>query len=112
MLEHPPIFTQGLNGKAEHILNPGDIPIVATDRGGQVTYHGPGQLIVYTMVDLRRANLGISTLVTALENAIVATLAEEGITARGDPHARGVYVGDAKIASIGLRVRNGCSYHG
>jgi lipoyl(octanoyl) transferase len=116
-LTHRPVFTQGSNGRAEHLLAPGDIPVVQSDRGGQVTYHGPGQLMAYVMVDLQRLKLGVRGLVTALENAIIATLAGYGIAARARRDAPGVYVGFdngavAKIGSIGLRIRRGCSYHG
>lgn len=112
LLEHPPVFTQGLAGKAEHVLNPGNIPVIQTDRGGQVTYHGPGQLVVYLLFDLRRLNIGIRSMVRLLEQSVVDTLAEYGITASGRDDAPGVYVDAAKICSIGLRVRKGCSYHG
>jgi len=111
-LEHEPVFTQGLNGKAEHVLAPGDIPVVGIDRGGQVTYHGPGQLVMYALVDLRRLRIGVRELVMALENAVVALAAQHGIAAAGRREAPGVYVGERKLASIGLRVRRGCSYHG
>ena len=111
-LEHPPVFTLGMNGKPEHVLAPGDIPVVQIDRGGQVTYHGPGQLVVYPLIDLRRARLGIRELVVALENAIIALCGERGIDASGRRDAPGVYVDGRKLASIGLRVRRGCSYHG
>ena len=112
MLEHDPVFTQGLNGKAEHLLAPGDIPVVGIDRGGQVTYHGPGQLVMYALVDLRRRGIGVRELVVALENSVIALAARHGITATGRREAPGVYVGPRKLASIGLRVRRGCSYHG
>ncbi len=111
-LEHPPVFTQGMNGRPEHLLAPGDIPVVPVDRGGQVTYHGPGQAVVYVLVDVRRRQLGIRRLITLLETATVDLLAEHGVTAAARPDAPGVYVGDAKIASVGLRVRRGASYHG
>ena len=111
-LEHAPVFTQGLNGRPEHLLATGDIPVVGIDRGGQVTYHGPGQLVVYTMIDLRRRGIGVRELVVALENAVVALAARHGIAAAGRRDAPGVYVGDRKLASLGLRVRRGCSYHG
>ncbi|MGQ0428667.1 MAG: lipoyl(octanoyl) transferase LipB [Gammaproteobacteria bacterium] len=111
-LEHEPIFTQGLNGRAEHLLAPGDIPVVGIDRGGQVTYHGPGQLVVYPLVDLRRRAIGVRELVVALENAVVALAAAHGIEAAGRREAPGVYTGGRKLASIGLRIRRGCSYHG
>ena len=116
-VEHPPVFTQGQAGKAEHLLNTGDIPVVQVDRGGQVTYHGPGQLVVYPLLDLRRSKTGVRDLVTALEEATVAMLAEYGVSAAPRPDAPGVYLTDGpragnKIASIGLRVRRGCSFHG
>ncbi|NWO08115.1 MAG: lipoyl(octanoyl) transferase LipB [Alteromonadaceae bacterium] len=111
-LEHPPVYTQGQAGKAEHILMPGDIPVVQVDRGGQVTYHGPGQLVIYLMIDLSRRKLGVRTLVDDIEQAIVAALAGQGIEAAPRPDAPGVYVDGAKIASLGLRVRRGCSFHG
>lgn len=112
MLEHPPVFTQGLAGKAEHVLNPGDIPVIQTDRGGQVTYHGPGQLVVYVLFDIRRMNIGIRQLVRTLEQTVIATLHDFGVSAQNRDDAPGVYVNAAKICSIGLRVRRGCSYHG
>ncbi len=111
-VEHPPVFTLGMNASREHLLAPGDIPVVAVDRGGQVTYHGPGQLVVYPLVDLRRLGLGVRPLVEALENAVIDYAAECGIRARGSRAAPGVYVGEAKLASVGLRVRRGASYHG
>jgi lipoyl(octanoyl) transferase len=112
LLEHPPVFTQGLSGKAEHVLDAGDIPIIKCDRGGQVTYHGPGQLIAYVLLDLRRLNLGPRELVRRLEAAIIATLASYDISGVRRLGAPGVYVNDAKIAALGLRLRNGYSYHG
>jgi len=112
MLEHPPVFTLGLNASREHLLSPGAIPVVQIDRGGQVTYHGPGQLVVYPLMDLRRRRVGVRQLVVALENAVIAYAAELGIAAKGSRKAPGVYVGDAKLASIGLRIRRGASYHG
>jgi lipoyl(octanoyl) transferase len=111
-LEHDAVFTQGLNGKAEHLLAPGDIPVIRIDRGGQVTYHGPGQLVMYALVDLRRLRIGVRELVVALEGAVIALAARHGIHAAGRREAPGVYVGTRKLASIGLRVRRGCSYHG
>jgi len=111
-LEHPPVFTLGMNGRREHILAAGDIPVVDIDRGGQVTYHGPGQLVVYPLVDLRRLGLGVRQLVVALENAVIATVAEWGIAAVGRRDAPGVYVAGRKLASVGLRIRRGSSYHG
>lgn len=112
LCEHPPVFTQGLAGKAEHVLDAGDIPVVASNRGGQVTYHGPGQLVVYPLLDLGRARLGVRALVQGIERAIVATVADWGIEAYGRRDAPGVYVGPRKLASVGLRIRRGCSYHG
>lgn len=111
-VEHPPVFTQGLAGKAEHLLAPGDIPVVQVDRGGQVTYHGPGQLVVYCLLDVRRLGLGVRALVTALEQAVIELLAAHAIAAQTRPAAPGVYVADAKVASLGLRLRQGRSYHG
>jgi len=111
-LEHPPVFTLGLAGKMEHVLAPGDIPVIHIDRGGQVTYHGPGQLVVYPLIDLRRQRLGVRELVEALENSVIDTLAGYGIQARGRRDAPGVYVDARKVCSIGIRVRRGCSYHG
>jgi lipoyl(octanoyl) transferase len=111
-LEHPPVYTQGQAGKAEHILNPGDIPVIQVDRGGQVTYHGPGQLVVYLLIDLTRAGLGVRELVDLIEQSLVAVLADYGIEAAPRTDAPGVYVDGAKIASLGLRVRRGCSFHG
>ena len=112
ILEHPPVFTQGLAGKPEYLLDLGDIPLVQSDRGGQVTYHGPGLWMLYWMYDLRRANTHVRALVCALEEAIIAVLATYGISAHGDRSAPGIYVEQAKIASIGLRIRQGSSYHG
>lgn len=112
VLQHPPVFTQGLNGKAEHILNAGDIPVVQIDRGGQVTYHGPGQVVIYPLLDLKRRDMGIRTLVTCLEQVMVDLLRHYKIDAISDPKAPGVYVGGAKIGSVGLRIRKGCCYHG
>ncbi len=111
-LQHPPVYTQGQAGKAEHILASGDIPVVKVDRGGQVTYHGPGQLVIYLLIDLSRSSLGIRALVSHIEQSIVNTLAPHGITAAPRADAPGVYVEGAKIASLGLRVRRGCSFHG
>jgi lipoyl(octanoyl) transferase len=121
LLEHPPVFTQGQAGKPEHVLAPGDIPVVATNRGGQVTYHGPGQLVAYPLLDLHRRGIGIRELVTLLENAMIQTVAGYGITAFARREAPGLYVERAseggpaeicKLGSIGLRVSRGCSYHG
>lgn len=112
LVEHPPIFTLGLNASREHVLDPGDIPVVQIDRGGQVTYHGPGQLVIYPLLDMRRRRLGIRELVVALEQAVVAYVAEFGVNAAGRRDAPGVYVDGAKLASIGLRIRRGACYHG
>jgi lipoyl(octanoyl) transferase len=112
LLEHPPVFTLGQAGKPEHLLDPGPIPVVRTDRGGQVTYHGPGQLVAYLLLDLRRAGLGVRGLVRLLEEVVIRLLADQGIKAAARRDAPGVYVNEAKIASIGLRVRRGCSFHG
>ncbi len=112
LLEHQPVFTLGRNGKQEHLLATGDIPVVRSDRGGQVTYHGPGQLVVYTLLDLRRRQLGVQSLVNRLEQAVIDLLADHAITAARRDGAPGVYVDGRKIAALGLRVRRGCSYHG
>lgn len=112
LIEHNPVYTLGQAGKLEHILNPGNIPIVKTDRGGQVTYHGPGQLVIYPLLNLRRLNLGVRELVTLLENTIINLLATYRINAEAKKEAPGVYVNSAKIASIGLRIRHGYCYHG
>ena len=112
LLEHPPVFTQGQAGKAEHLLNTGDIPVIQVDRGGQVTYHGPGQLVGYLMLDIRRKKMGARDLVTRIENALVSTLEELSIAAAPRADAPGVYCQDRKIASLGLRIRKGCSFHG
>lgn len=112
LVEHSPVFTQGQAGKPEHLLLPGDIPVIQTDRGGQVTYHGPGQLIAYPLLDLRRLKLGVRDLVTLIEQTLVGLLGQYGIAAYAKPDAPGVYVAGAKIASLGLRVRRGCSFHG
>ena len=111
-VEHPPVFTLGLNAGREHLLAPGDIPVVQIDRGGQVTYHGPGQLLVYPLIDLRRRRLNVRELVVALEDAVIAYVAELGLKAQGSRAAPGVYVDGAKLASVGLRIRRGSSYHG
>lgn len=110
--EHPPVYTLGLNGKAEHLLNTGSIPVIKSDRGGQVTYHGPGQLVVYTLIDIRRINLGVRQLVSLLEQAMINALAIHQIDAIARPDAPGVYVQEKKIGSIGLRIKNHCCYHG
>lgn len=112
LLQHPPVFTQGLAGKPEHILNPHTIPVIQTDRGGQVTYHGPGQLVLYVLIDLKRRSLHVRELVTQLEKSVIDLLSTLSITATAKCDAPGVYVRDEKICSIGLRVRKGCSYHG
>lgn len=112
LVQHPPVFTQGQAGKEEHLLMPGDIEVVKVDRGGQVTYHGPGQQVIYFMINLRRRKMGVRQLVTLIENAIVYSLNDFGIKAYPKPDAPGVYVDDKKIASLGLRVRKGCSFHG
>lgn len=112
LLQHPKIFTQGQAGKIEHLLAPGDIPVVQVDRGGQVTYHGPGQLIAYVLIDLKRAKFGVRDLVSILENAVIRTLERNKIHALAKPDAPGVYVDGNKIASLGLRIRRGCSFHG
>ncbi len=110
--EHPPVFTLGLNASSEHLLATGDIPVVQIDRGGQVTYHGPGMLMIYPLIDLKRLGLGVRDLVTALEQSVVDLAAGYGIEARARPEAPGVYVADTKFASVGLRIRRGASYHG
>lgn len=112
LLEHPPVFTLGLNAKPEHLLSPGDIPVVQIDRGGQVTYHGPGQLVAYVLLDLTRRHLGVQRLVQHMEQAVIDLLAEQGVAAAGRRDAPGVYVDGAKIAALGLRVKRGRSYHG
>jgi lipoyl(octanoyl) transferase len=111
-LEHPPVFTLGMNAKPEHVLAPGDIPVVQIDRGGQVTYHGPGQLVVYPLIDLRRAGLGVRDLVTALERSVIDFVAQLGVAAECRRNAPGVYVANRKLASVGIRIRRGASYHG
>lgn len=112
LVEHPPVFTQGLAGKPEHLLALGDIPLIQTDRGGQVTYHGPGQIVVYPLFDLRRLKIGPRALVNGIEQVLIDYLATFDIAAARRESAPGVYVNDAKIASLGLRIRHGCSYHG
>jgi len=111
-LEHPPVFTLGMNANRAHVLAPGDIPVVQIDRGGQVTYHGPGQLVIYPLLDIRRANIGVRDLVTALERSVVDYVATHGIAAECRRNAPGVYVQDRKLASVGIRIRRGASYHG
>jgi lipoyl(octanoyl) transferase len=112
LLEHEPVYTLGMNADAAHVLAPGDIPVVRIDRGGQVTYHGPGQLVIYPLIDLRRRALGVRDLVSALEQAVIDCAAGFGIRARARPDAPGVYIEDCKLASVGLRIRRGGSYHG
>jgi len=112
LLQHPPVYTLGLNSSPAHLLAAGTIPVVQTDRGGQVTYHGPGQLVAYLLLDLQRAGLGIRQVVCALEDAVIALVAAHGIRASARREAPGVYVAGAKLASVGLRVRRGCTYHG
>jgi lipoyl(octanoyl) transferase len=112
LVEHSPVFTLGLAGKPEHVLDAGDIPVVQCDRGGQVTYHGPGQVVLYTLLDLKRADLGVKALVSALEQAVIDLLAPLGIVGERRAGAPGAYVAGAKIAALGLRVRRGCCYHG
>ena len=111
-LQHPPVYTLGKNGKPEHVLNAQDIPVVNSDRGGQVTYHGPGQIVVYTMLDLSRLKVGVRELVTRIEQSIIDLLADYGVESNARRDAPGVYVNNAKIAALGLRVRKGCSFHG
>ena len=112
IVEHAPVFTQGLNGSAEHLLDPGNIPVVQIDRGGQITYHGPGQLVLYCLLDIARLGLGVKGLVAQIENSVIDLLERYRITAYTRKGAPGVYVGDAKIAALGLRIRKGCCYHG
>lgn len=112
LVEHNPVFTQGQAGKAEHLLNTGDIPVVQSDRGGQVTYHGPGQLVAYFLINLRRKKLGVRELVTHIENLVIQTLNAYNIESAARPDAPGVYVDDKKVCSLGLRIRKGCSFHG
>ena len=112
IVEHPPVFTQGMAGKPEHLLQHSQIPVIQVDRGGQITYHGPGQLVVYTMIDFKRRHITVRDLVSRLENSIIATLAHFGIEAHNDPKRPGVYVDERKIASLGLRIKRGSVYHG
>lgn len=112
LCEHPPVFTLGLAGKPEHLLREVGIPLVKTDRGGQITYHGPGQIVVYLLLDLKRRGLGVKALVSRIEQAVIDLLLGYGIAAQRRTGAPGVYVGDAKIAALGLKIKNGCSYHG
>ncbi len=112
LVQHPPVFTVGLNGKAEHLLDPGAIDVIQIDRGGQVTYHAPGQIVLYLLLDLRRRHLGVRSLISLMEQAVIDLLAGYGVEAAARRDAPGVYVDGAKIAALGLRVRHGCSYHG
>ncbi len=112
LLQHPPIYTQGLAGKPEHLLRANDIPVIKIDRGGQITYHGPGQIVAYLLLDLRRWKLNVRELVRLMEQAVIGLLLQYGVKARGQEDAPGVYVEDAKIASLGLKIKNGCCYHG
>lgn len=113
LLQHPPVFTLGQAGKPEHLLCHSDIPLVRIDRGGQITYHGPGQVVAYLLVDLKRRGYGVRELVRRMEQAVIDVLAAQGVSAMRSPGAPGVYVGDgAKIAALGLRIKRGCSYHG
>ncbi|MEX1032270.1 MAG: lipoyl(octanoyl) transferase LipB [Cellvibrionaceae bacterium] len=112
LVEHPAVFTLGQAGRREHVLSPGDIPVLSCDRGGQVTYHGPGQLVAYPLLDLQRLRIGVRALVELMEETIIQTLASFDVVAQRKPGAPGVYVGEAKIAALGLRIRRGCSFHG
>ncbi|NCN22753.1 MAG: octanoyltransferase [Gallionellaceae bacterium CG1_02_56_997] len=112
LVQHPPTYTQGMAGKPEHLLDPTDIPVVKIDRGGQITYHGPGQIVAYLLLDLRRWKLNVRELVRLMEQAVIDLLGEYGVAAQGREDAPGVYVNDAKIASLGLKIKNGCCYHG
>ncbi len=112
LVQHPPTFTQGQAGKPEHLLNPTAIPVVKIDRGGQITYHGPGQIVAYLLLDLRRWKINVRELVRLMEQAVIDVLAEYGVAAHGREEAPGVYVGDAKIAALGLKIKKGCCYHG
>lgn len=112
LVEHSPVYTLGLNGRREHLIAPGSIPVIQADRGGQVTYHGPGQAVVYLLLDLQARNLGVRALVSLIERAAIALLAEYGLEAQARADAPGVYVGGCKVASVGLRIKRGCSYHG
>ena len=112
IVEHPPVYTLGLNGKREHLLNIANIPVIETDRGGQVTYHAPGQLVIYLLLDIERLNIGVRQVVTLLEQAMINTLSQYGLKAIAKPEAPGVYIDDKKIGSVGIRVKKGCCYHG
>ena len=112
LVQHPPTYTQGLAGKQEHLLHPTSIPVIRIDRGGQITYHGPGQIVAYLLIDLRRWKINVRELVRLMEQAVIDLLGEHGVPAQGREDAPGVYVGDAKIASLGLKIKHGCCYHG
>ena len=112
LVQHPPVFTQGQAGKAEHVLAPGDIPVIQVDRGGQVTYHGPGQIVAYPLIDLRRRGIGVRDFVGRIEESIIRVLAQYGVAGERVAGAPGIYVAGDKVASLGLRVRRGCSFHG
>jgi len=112
IVEHPAVFTLGLNGKPEHLLQSSDIPLVNTDRGGQITYHGPGQLVIYSLIDIKRRGLGVRQLVTILETAMIDALSQYGLIAQAKAEAPGVYIGEQKIGAVGLRIKKGGSYHG
>jgi lipoyl(octanoyl) transferase len=112
LVQHPPVYTQGQAGKPEHLLHSTDIPVIKIDRGGQITYHGPGQIVAYLLLDLRRWQINVRQLVRLMEQAVIQLLAQHGVAAQGREDAPGVYVGEAKIAALGLKIRNGCCYHG
>ena len=112
LLQHPPVYTQGLAGKPEHLLRANDIPVIKIDRGGQITYHGPGQIVAYLLLDMRHWKINVRALVRLMEQAVIDLLAQHGVTAQGREDAPGVYVADAKIASLGLKIKKGCCYHG
>jgi lipoyl(octanoyl) transferase len=112
IVEHPPVYTLGLNGKREHLFDIANIPVIETDRGGQVTYHAPGQLVIYLLLDIERLNMGVRRVVTLLEQAMLDTLSQYGLKAVAKPEAPGVYIDDRKIGSVGIRVKKGCCYHG
>ncbi len=112
LLEHPPVYTLGLNGDPRHLIHPTSVPLIKTDRGGQITWHGPGQLVAYLLIDLRRLNIGVKQMVMRLEAAVIGLLASYGLAAHTRDGAPGVYIGNAKIASVGLKISRGCSYHG
>lgn len=112
LVQHPPVFTQGQAGKAEHLLAPGDIPVIQVDRGGQVTYHGPGQIVAYPLIDIRRKGIGVREFVCCIEESIIGVLSQYGVTGQRVAGAPGIYVDGKKVASLGLRVRRGCTFHG